>query len=111
MAYHSMNKVYYYGGTMIVYAIEIVLAILVNDVGVIFQFGAALAGSSVQFIWPGYFFLHSERKFGTVHDWDKRKGMRFMAWCYVLTGIGLFFSLLGGTIYNIIRNSQENMHH
>lgn len=47
MAYHNMNRVYYYGGTLIVYIIPLILAIIVTDVGIIFQFGAALSGSSV----------------------------------------------------------------
>ena len=100
-----MKKSYYYGGTIFVYALEVLLAIFINDVGVVFQFGAALAGSSVQFIWPGYFFLHAERKYGSSIGWSDRKFTRFFAWIYVIIGICLLFSLLGGTIYNIVRNS------
>lgn len=47
MGYHNMRRSYYYGGTVFVYALEVLLAIFINDVGVVFQFGAALAGSSV----------------------------------------------------------------
>ena len=70
MAYHSMNRKYYIGGTVFIYILEMLLAIFVTDLGLVFQFGAALAGSSVQFIWPGYFFLHAERKYGTTVDWN-----------------------------------------
>ena len=47
MAYHSMNQNYNKLATVIMYLIEMALAIAVNDIGIIFQFGAALSGSSV----------------------------------------------------------------
>ncbi len=47
MAYHSMNRKYYIGATILVYIVELLVAIIVSDVGIVFQFGAALAGSSV----------------------------------------------------------------
>jgi hypothetical protein len=103
-----MNRFYYIGGTIIVYLIEIILAIIVSDVGVIFQFGAALAGSSVQFIWPGWFFLHAEKKYGDEEEKKRNKMTRFFAWVYIITGLGLFVSLLSGTIYNIIMNSKQS---
>lgn len=101
-----MNRFYYIGGTIFVYLLEILLAVFILDVGVVFQFGAALSGSSVQFIWPGYFYLHASKKYG---DEETRKGhklTRFIAWIYVGVGLGLFVSLLSGTIYNIVMNSK-----
>jgi hypothetical protein len=99
-----MNKTYYYLATIAIYIFEIILATVVKDLGIVFQFAAAISGSSIQFIWPGYFFLHAERKFGTQSDWDSRKGIRVMAWAYVIAGLILLVSLLGGTIFNIIKN-------
>jgi hypothetical protein len=102
-----MNTWYYYGATLIIYILEVLLAIYISDVGIVFQISAAISGSSVQFIWPGYFFLHSEKKYGTKSDWEERKFVRVMAWLYLIAGICLLFTLLGGTVFNIIRNSQE----
>ena len=99
-----MKKTYYFGATITIYCLEILLATLVKDLGIVFQFAAAISGSSIQFIWPGYFFLHSERKFGTQNDWNSRKTTRIMAWAYVIAGLILLVSLLIGTVYNIIKN-------
>ena len=105
-----MNINYYYGGTILIYIIEIALAIFIEDIGVVFQFGAAISGTSVQFIWPGYFYLHAERVYSNPGDRETRKWTRFLAWAYMITGICLFFGLLGGTFYNIAINSQEAGH-
>lgn len=41
-----MNPVYNVLATILVYIAEMLVAIFVTDIGIIFQFGAALAGSS-----------------------------------------------------------------
>ena len=46
MAYHNMNQTYNKVATVVIYIIEMLVAIAVTDIGIIFQFGAALAGSS-----------------------------------------------------------------
>jgi len=46
MAYHSMNQNYKKLAIVIMYLIEMAVAITVTDIGIIFQFGAALSGSS-----------------------------------------------------------------
>ena len=46
MAYKSMNNYYYYGGTLFVYAIAVIGASFIKDLGSIFAFGAAISGSS-----------------------------------------------------------------
>ena len=107
MGQQQMNKYYYYGGTILIYFLPMAIAMLVTDVGVVFQFGAALSGSSLQFIWPGYFYLHAERKF------TNGQGLftRIMAYIYLSLGVLLFFGLLGGTIYNIVVNGGQGGGH
>lgn len=46
MAYHTMNPTYNRVSTVLIYLIEMMVAIAVKDIGIIFQFGAALSGSS-----------------------------------------------------------------
>ncbi len=70
MAYYSMNEYYNKVATILIYFIEMIVAIAVTDIGIIFQFGAALSGSSAQFIWPGYFFIHAEYKYGSRSNWS-----------------------------------------
>lgn len=47
VAYLSMNKTYYYVATIAIYSFEILLATLVKDLGIVFQFAAAISGSSI----------------------------------------------------------------
>ena len=111
MAYHNMNQTYNKVATVVIYIIEMLVAIAVTDIGIIFQFGAALAGSSAQFIWPGYFFIHAEYKYGSRSDWKSRIFTRTMALFYFFSGVCLLFGLLGGTFYNIFKNSEEGGKH
>lgn len=47
VAYLSMNKTYYYLATILIYLFEIFMATLVKDLGIVFQFAAAISGSSI----------------------------------------------------------------
>jgi len=42
-----MNKTYYYSATIAIYIFEIILATVVKDLGIVFQFAAAISGSSI----------------------------------------------------------------
>lgn len=56
-AYKEMPDCFYYTLTLSIYLLCLVLSILVSDIGVIFQFIAAIAYSNIGFICPGLFFL------------------------------------------------------
>jgi amino acid permease len=87
----EMRPVLYYSGTVLIYLFSVLLAVAIRDVGVVFSIGAAIAGSSAQFIWPGYFYLKSENG-----------SLRVMAWLQLAVGVALFFGLLAGTLYGMI---------
>jgi len=60
-----MKRKYYYAGTILIYALEIIGAMFIKDLGIIFSLGAAVSGSTTQFIIPGYFYVFADYKFGT----------------------------------------------
>lgn len=64
MAYKEMNHCVYISVTLSVFIFQIVGAIVIGDIGVLFEFVSAIAYSNLSFIFPGLFFLLAERKYG-----------------------------------------------
>ena len=65
MAYKEMNYVIYIVVTMVIYWSEVFLAMLISDIGLIFEFISAFTISCTGFIFPGLFYLRAEEKFAT----------------------------------------------
>ena len=63
MEFTTMKNSYYYGGTLFVYLVTIVMGLSISNMGLIFEIVAALTKSSINFIWPGMFYLMAEKKF------------------------------------------------
>ena len=63
MAYKQMNPYYYYGLTIGIYGLEILLSTFIPDIGVVFNFVSAFSISSLAFVFPGVFYLKCEMKF------------------------------------------------
>lgn len=61
MAYKSMDKRFYYGITICLYLVEIVLSVFIPSIGVVFDFVTAFAVSSLAFIFPGLFYYLNEK--------------------------------------------------
>ena len=51
------------------YILEIILAIIIDDIAVIFEFVGSFAISCIAFIIPGSFFILAEKKFGSPVDY------------------------------------------
>ncbi|CDW86964.1 UNKNOWN [Stylonychia lemnae] len=109
LAIMNMKKKYQYGGTILIYILEIIGAMFIKDLGIIFSIGAAISGSATQFIIPGYFYVFSDYKFGTQLGRHNRKCLIFTGYLFMLIGILFFVSLMYGTLLNIIADSEEGV--
>ena len=100
--YLTMNKFYYYGGTLILYILSVVGAVIIKDLGLIFTIFAAFSGSGVSFVFPGFFYVFSEKYYAPLEGRESRKIHIVFAWFYIIVGIIFFIVLLVQGIYNII---------
>ena len=51
------------GGTFFIYLISVLGGLFISDLGIIFEFIASLSMTSINFIWPGMFYLIAENRF------------------------------------------------
>lgn len=56
MAYKSMNPYIYYSVTILLFAIEIYLSIVIKDISKVFGFIGTFAGTSLSFFMPSIIF-------------------------------------------------------
>ena len=96
-----MNYCLYLFATLSLYAGQIALSIVVNDIGLIFEFISAISISALAFIFPGVFFLVAERKFATQFQKQQNRVMRVRAWCFVALGIFAFLFQITANIAEI----------
>ena len=103
--YFSMNKIYYYTFTIVIYVIAIVGAIFIDDLGIVFTVSASVTGACVQYLFPSYFYLHAESLFAEPEERARNKKHRILAWFYVFIGFASFFGLMGSALWDIISPS------
>lgn len=86
MAYKSMNQTLYYALTISLFVTEMICACFVPDIGVIFDFVAALSINCLAFILPGVFYVRISgmysQKVGKNHGI-----LKCVAWFYIIFGI------------------------
>ena len=63
MAYKTMSPLIYYPVTVALYCVEVLLAILINNIGMVFGFIMTFAGTGLQFFIPSLFVIIGFKKF------------------------------------------------
>jgi hypothetical protein len=66
MKYKEIAYFHYLLVTLLIYFLQITGSILIDDIGVVFEWLAAFGISSLTFIFPGAFFLRAERRFAST---------------------------------------------
>ena len=59
-----MSNSYYYISTLLLFILEAILAILVDDVTTVFDLVAAIAVTCLGFLFPAFFYIYAEKKYG-----------------------------------------------
>lgn len=77
MQYKKMPTLNYIMVTLLIFILQITGGIFINDLGLIFEFLAAFSISSLNFIFPGAFFLLAERRFATTFKKSQNTWVRF----------------------------------
>ena len=101
LTYKDMNNCYYYLSTLGLFAIEAFLAIVVNDIGTIFNFLSAVTVTFLGFWFPAFFFIYAERKFPN-EKLSKANGFhRCMAYFHILLGLLIFILSISSNIISL----------
>lgn len=110
MAYKQMNYCVYLSVTLLLYGSQVAAAMLVSDIGLIFEFVSAISVSCLAFIFPGVFYLVAERRFATELQkmLMRQKWMRCKAIFFVVFGLFAFTVQLIANIAEIIQDAEEH---
>ena len=97
MAYKDMNYCSYLAITLTLYVLQMIGAIVIEDISTVFEFISAFAITFVAFWFPGHYYLTAEKKCRGGDN--KSKWHRFVAFSFYFVGafncfIGLFAAVL-----------------
>ena len=96
-----MNNCYYYSSTLIVFTIQAILAIIIPDVGTVFDFLAAISVTCLGFAFPAAFFIAAEMKYPNPEMIKQNGFHRKMAYFHVLLAVLVFFLSMTSNFINI----------
>lgn len=108
MAYKEMPFRIYLTVTLVLYFGEMAGAILIEDIGLIFEFVSAISVSCLAFIFPGAFFIMAERKFCTEFQKAQNSRMRLQAWLFLILGICAFLFFITANVMEIIYEADHD---
>ena len=101
LAYKSMNPVIYYLATFVLYAMEIWLSIVVDDIGNIFGFIGTIAGTSLSFFIPSVLFCKAFNMFASKRYKQQNRRLFVFSIVNFVLGIGFFGLFLYSNILSL----------
>ena len=102
LAYKSMNPVIYYSLTLLLYAIEVVLAFTIDDIGQIFGFIGTFSGCGMSYFLPSMFVIYGFPAFGTQEFQEKNQMWKKLAYVNFFAGIFFFLLFLANNVLGIV---------
>jgi len=108
LPYLNMDNRIYYGATIALYIFEVLGAIVISDVGVIFEFVSAIAVSAIAFTLPGVFYLKAEKKFASEEYKLMHKNRRCGAYTFIVLGILVLIFCLSKSIMDAVDPSSSS---
>ena len=96
--HRRLNYYAYLSLTLVIYGIDVALACLIDDVGIVFGYIGALVLSNLFFILPGWFCLRAN----SMSDEQSAVWRKIISWLYILIGIIVMIGGFVGTTYSII---------
>ena len=95
MAYKDMNIWLYLSVTLLLYAIEMTMAILIDDITTVFNFASAFSISFLAFWFPAGYYLLAEKRYGKDQQtWHHNASIIFL----LLGGINCFIGLAAAVL-------------
>ena len=97
-----MSDVKYNTICIVVFLVAIIVAAIIDDLGIVFEFVSSFTQVFLSFIGPGYLYVVAERMFGDAESRDKRRFDIFVSKFMVFFGGSIFFIVLAANIYDFI---------
>eukprot|EP00352_Strombidinopsis_acuminata_P002376 CAMPEP_0176383858 /NCGR_PEP_ID=MMETSP0126-20121128/33848_1 /TAXON_ID=141414 ORGANISM="Strombidinopsis acuminatum, Strain SPMC142" /NCGR_SAMPLE_ID=MMETSP0126 /ASSEMBLY_ACC=CAM_ASM_000229 /LENGTH=105 /DNA_ID=CAMNT_0017749195 /DNA_START=1357 /DNA_END=1674 /DNA_ORIENTATION=- len=104
-----MNNRIYYGSTIALYAFEVLGAVAIADIGVIFEFVTAIAISAIAFTLPGVFYVQAENKFAPETYKQENKIKRYGAYGFIIAGFLVFLFCTTKTIWDMVSPTGDSV--
>jgi amino acid permease len=92
----------YLFSTLVLYGSQIVLSLILDDIGVIFEFISAVAISSLAFTFPGVFYLMAERKYASTFHKESNRLVHYQAVAMTILGLFVFGFFMTANILEIV---------
>ena len=97
-----MNPMIYYLVTISLYAIEVLLAILINNIGMVFGFIATFAGTGLSYFLPSMFVIMGFKKFGEAKFLKENHVWVTVSWINFIAGVFFFFMFLANNVLGLV---------
>jgi len=101
LTYKDMNNFYYYAITLGLFALEVFLAIILDDIGTIFNYLSAITVTFLGFWFPAFFFIYAEKKFPNHKLYQSNLFHRIMAYFHIFLGLIIFVLSISSNIITL----------